>query len=93
MNANKSLLRAVKAAAREAIESDCPCDLCFGRVKKNEDEITVWLSDSVKLSDGYLLYASGLINAELSDGDVLVMIRARGGCLYYVIDVWCRDGS
>jgi hypothetical protein len=91
LETNKSLLKAVKAAAHEAIESDCPCDLCFGRVKKNNDEISVWLTDSVRLSDSYLLYASGISKAELSDGDVLVMIRARGGCLYYAIDV--REGS
>lgn len=74
----------IKKAAIEAVEASKPSDLIFGKVIKTSP-----LSVNVDLKltlDEEFVYTTYAYSKIMQDNDNVVMIRAKGGQKYLIID-------
>lgn len=91
------MYQAIKLASEQADEAKRPVDVCTGELKtfdlkRKERKIEVKISQKLCVCEKALVFASSVFD-KMAAGDQLILIKSRGGQLYYVIDTIRRIGD
>ncbi|SHM95091.1 Protein of unknown function [Anaerosporobacter mobilis DSM 15930] len=79
-----NMAQLIKKAAIEAVEASKPSDLIFGKVIKT-NPLSVNVDQKLTLNEEFV-YATYAYSKIMQDNDNVVMIRAKGGQKYLIID-------
>jgi len=70
------MLKSIKIAAVDAVESTDPCKVMYGRVT-GESPLTVRVEDRLVLKEKQLAFLEG--SGVLAEGDMVTLLRVQGG--------------
>ena len=77
-----SMLKSIKIAAVDAVESTDPCKVMFGRVT-GTSPVTVRVEDRLVLKEKQLAFLEG--SGILAEGDMVTLLRVQGGQQFVVL--------
>ena len=77
-----SMLKSIKIAAVDAVESTDPCKVMYGRVI-GESPLTVRVEDRLVLKEKQLAFLEG--SGILAVGDMVTLLRVQGGQQFVVL--------
>jgi hypothetical protein len=87
--ATEGLIPLLKRVALEAVEASKPTVVLFGTVS-SINPLTIYLEQKRTITKGFLVVTDKAKN--LTEGDVVVLIRMQGGQKYIVLDKVVSDG-
>lgn len=85
---NNSILEMIKQAAVEAVEAMQPCHIVFGKII-SLSPLKISVDQKLVLTTAQLAFTQtgrAVVNAQVTTGAKLAMIRQQGGQMYLVLD-------
>lgn len=79
------LIKVIKKAAIEAVESTKPVNICFGEVV-SASPLKIDIEQRMTLGEAQLVLSEKVVEKPLNQGDGVILIRQQLGQKYIVID-------